>query len=72
MNNPCFNYDTPSAHVGNERKMLVNTKKTDTHDERPERGHGSNSDIFCPYHNSSNHTLNDCLVFRRKSVDQRR
>ena len=33
MNNPCFNYDTPSAYVGNARKILVNTKKTDTRDE---------------------------------------
>ena len=56
MNNPCFDYDTPS-----------------TCDERPERGaNGSDSDIFCPYHNSSNHTLNDCRVFRRKSEDKRR
>ena len=26
MNNPCFNYDTPSAPVGNARKILVSTK----------------------------------------------
>ena len=73
MNNPCFNYDTPSASVGNARQILVTTKKTDTRDERPERGaHGSDSDIVCPYHKSSNHTLNDCLVFRRKREYKRR
>ena len=33
---------------------------------------GSDSDIFCPYHNSPNHTLNDCRVFRRISEDKRR
>ena len=72
MNNPCF-YDTPSASVGNARQILVSSKKTDTRDERPERGaNGSDSDIFCPYHNSSNHTLNDCRVCRRKSEDKRR
>ena len=44
MNNPCFNYDTPSASVGNAREILVSTKKTDTRDERPERdAHGSDS-----------------------------
>ena len=73
MNNPCFNYDTPSASVGNARQILVSTKKTDTRDERPERGaHGSDSDIVSPYHKSSSHTLNDCLVFRRKSEYKRR
>ena len=62
----------PSASVGNARNILVSTKKTDTRDECPERGdHGSDSDIFCPYHKSSNHTLNDCLVFRMKSEDKR-
>ena len=73
MINPCFNYETPSASVGNARQIVGSTKQTDTRDERPERGvHGSDSDIFCPYHNSSNHTLNDCCVFRRKSEDKRR
>ena len=73
MNNPCFNYDTPSASAGTARKILVSTKKTDTRDECPERGaYRSDSDIFCPYHKSSNHTLNDCLVFRRKSEEKRR
>ena len=38
MNNPCFNYDTPSASVGNAREILVSTKKTDTRVERPKRG----------------------------------
>ena len=38
MNNPCFDYDPPPASVGIERKILVSTKKTDTRDERPERG----------------------------------
>ena len=68
MNNPCFDYDTPSASVGNARKILVSTKKTDTRDECPERGaNGSDSAIFWPYPKSSNHTLNDCLVFHRKA-----
>ena len=30
------------------------------------------SSQFCPYHKSSNHTLNDCPVFRRKSEDKRK
>ncbi|KAK3099229.1 hypothetical protein FSP39_001287 [Pinctada imbricata] len=71
-NNPSFMYDSQQTSVPPYRPRTQNVqqiaaKKTTT--DEPEL---PIKIVSCPYHESSNHTLNQCRAFRSMTIEKRR
>ena len=77
LNDPSFNYDTNNAgrpsYPANKARVYnqVSARKTEVASKlskEPRIGNG----LKCPIHEQSNHSLNECRQFRKKSIEDRK